>query len=347
MSALFFRENGLLNSVYANFVAAFLRSVVSAVQKRKVTYQNITRMAGTFLLSIACRVWAKPSVVNDKNTIWSDKFLFDGTIHSASVLYAMSIMQLILYTVSSIKSIIVGHNNNNKNNFWSSLLFSLVYGAFDTRWRYSAKRFNNRYNNRNYESDPSSRVDRETDLTLQNITLNRTSSLSIVDEVDSEAELESPHSNVHDPFQEKNYDNNKSLHSLTLPPLSPIRLNVSRAVNDTEDNNKKNSSATTSSMEIGVMPAMNNSETDGDDVNSKTHISPPRTPERNHADNYSNIANNKTPNKTPNKSPYRRTPSKRKNNYTNYYKHQSPLLKAAARAVDRAVVKRKITTVTK
>ena len=271
--------------------------------------------------------------------------MFDGTIHSASVLYAMSVMQLILYTMSSIKSIIVvGHNNNN-NNFWSSLLFSLVYGAFDTRWRYSAK--HNRDSNRNFETNHSPRVDRETDLAIQNIILNRTSALSIVDEVDSEAELESPQSNVHDPFREKSYNNNKSFHAPNLPPSSPIRLNVSRVANDTENNNKKSSSATTSSMKIGAIPAMNNSETDVDDVTSKTHISPPRTPERNHADNDSSTNNNKTPNKTPNKSPYRTTPSKRKNIYTNYYKHQSPLLKAAARAVDRAVVKRNFNSVTK
>ena len=150
-------------------------------------------------------------------------------------------------------------------------------------------------------------LDQESKLTLQNIK-NRESSLSIVDEVDSDAERESPKSNGYD-------SNRRNLNNVShASSMSPLRLRGSTVENSNNNNNN-------------------------------TMSLPPRTPERNNSNNnHNNNSTNTTPKKTPNKSPYRRTPSKRRNNYKNYHKHHSPLLKAAARAVDRAVVKRKSTT---
>ena len=137
---------------------------------------------------------------------------------------------------------------------------------------------------------------------MQNIK-NRESSLSIVDEVDSDAEMESPKSNGYD-------SNRRNLNNVShASSMSPLRLRGSTVENSNNNNNN-------------------------------TMSLPPRTPERN---NFNNNHNNNSTNTTPKKTPYRRTPSKRRNNYKNYHKHHSPLLKAAARAVDRAVVKRKST----
>ena len=318
---IFIRENGLtLNSLYSNFIAGLIRALVSTIQnfmssEAHITSQNILQIAGSMVLSIGCRIFAKPNIAIDKNASWIDKFFHDGSIHYVSVLYSFVVLQILLYTTSpsAINKVKTGRNRN----FWSSLLLSIVLGCFDTRWRYSTEHLN-RYN-KNFErgkkhnivdtatTSSFSGLDQESKLTLQNIK-NRESSLSIVDEVDSDAERESPKSNGYD-------SNRRNLNNVShASSMSPLRLRGSTVENSNNNNNN-------------------------------TMSLPPRTPERNNSNNnHNNNSTNTTPKKTPNKSPYRRTPSKRRNNYKNYHKHHSPLLKAAARAVDRAVVKRKSTT---
>lgn len=318
---IFIRENGLtLNSLYSNFIASLIRALVSTIQnfmssEAHITSQNIIQIAGSMVLSIGCRIFAKPNIAIDKNASWIDKFFHDGSIHYVSVLYSFVVLQILLYTTSpsAINKVKTGRNRN----FWSSLLLSIVLGCFDTRWRYSTEHLN-RYN-KNFErgkkhnivdtatTSSFSGLDQESKLTLQNIK-NRESSLSIVDEVDSDAERESPKSNGYD-------SNRRNLNNVShASSMSPLRLRGSTVENSNNNNN------------------------------NNTMSLPPRTPERNNFNNnHNNNSTNTTPKKTPNKSPYRRTPSKRRNNYKNYHKHHSPLLKAAARAVDRAVVKRKST----
>ena len=67
------------------------------------------------------------------------------------------------------------------------------------------------------------------------------------------------------------------------------------------------------------------------DVNTSA-LAPPRTPER-----ASRRLNSHKSSVTPHKSPYRRDSSRYNGNYQSYHMHHSPLLKAAARAVDKAV----------
>ena len=63
---IFIRENGLtLNSLYSNFIASLIRALVSTIQnfmssEAHITSQNILQIAGSMVLSIGCRIFAKP-----------------------------------------------------------------------------------------------------------------------------------------------------------------------------------------------------------------------------------------------------------------------------------------------
>lgn len=289
----FWRSRGfILFSLYTSFVANFFNCLLVCAREyvrndHSLSYRSISRLLGACVLSLICRLYAKTNVGLVEDLEWTEKFLYDGSIHSYSVVYAWGLTQFILNSMpSSLKPIILNHR------FLPQTMVGVIVGALDTCWRYSgrnrmqkerklgsAKASNHKSGRSTVGIYMASGMDERVE--------NRRASLSIVDEGDSDVERESP----------------------------KISLQQAPGLNDVSP-----SGTPTSALQLSRV-----------DINTSA-LAPPRTPER-----AAHRLSSSGKSRTPHRSPYRRDSSKYNGNYQSYHMHHSPLLKAAARAVDKAV----------
>eukprot|EP00944_MAST-04C_sp_MAST-4C-sp1_P013543 g13543.t1 len=248
-----------------------------------MSYRSISRLLGACVLSLVCRSYAKPNVALAEDLEWTEKFLYDGSVHSYSVMYAWGLTQFILRAIPSRLKLAILHHR-----FLPQTMVGVVAAAVDTRWRYFGRSTLHKERKlsktkASFHESGKSTMGIYMPPDIRERIENRRASLSIVDEGDSDAEIESPT-------------------ALLQQALGP------------------NGASSSGTLTLS-----------GVDVNTST-LAPPRTPER-----ASRRSNGHASNLTPHKSPYRRTSSGYNGNYQSYHMHHSPLLKAAARAVDKAV----------
>ena len=195
------REVSSLFSLYTSFVANFFHcSMVCAHEylwnNRSFSYRSISRLLGACVLSLVCRAYAKPNVGLAEDLEWTEKFLYDGSVHSYSVVYAWGLTQFILRAIPSWLKPAISHHR-----FLPQIMVGVVAGAVDTRWRYfgrSRMRKERKLNKTKASFHTSGKstmgiyVSPDTGGRIE----NRRASLSIVDEGDSDAEIERPEASL-------------------------------------------------------------------------------------------------------------------------------------------------------
>ena len=95
--------------------------------------QCLTEASLVSLVHVFCPLFAvlmQTAVGLAEDLEWTEKFLYDGSVHSYSVMYAWGLTQFILRAIPSwLKPAISHHRFCPKS-------WLVVTGAVDTRWRY-------------------------------------------------------------------------------------------------------------------------------------------------------------------------------------------------------------------
>ena len=123
---------------------------------------------------------------------WTEKFLYDGSVHSYSVMYAWGLTQFILRAIPSRLKLAILHHR-----FLPQTMVGVVAAAVDTRWRYFGRSTLHKERKlsktkASFHESGKSTMGIYMPPDIRERIKNRRASLSIVDEGDSDAEIESP-----------------------------------------------------------------------------------------------------------------------------------------------------------